>query len=322
MKDYESRSNVMKKHMYMVILLLTAFILTGCSGSDNKDSISLEENQIWVYCLNSSKTGLAKEAYTLADTDDVDSMLDELFFAMSKPSDTKSHKSAITQYAVVQNRMVEDKVLSVYFSEDYYNMTSIEEIMFRAAYVKTMTQLPEVEYVSFFVNEQALSDAMGKETGLMTGTDFVEDTGGSINTMQWIDLDVYYANATGERLEAEKIRVGYGKNASIEKVVIEQLLNGPGDDAHTPTIPGTVKLLSVVTEDGVCYVDFDSSFAYSVTTALPEVTIYSIVNSLCQLPEVSRVKISINGEDNLVYRAVVDLSGLLEPDMELIENNN
>lgn len=309
----------MKKRIYFIILVLSVVFLTGCARTESDKLDSLAENQFYVYYLNSAKTELKSEVYTVdAGAENIEEIIDELFLAMSKPNNTKNSTSSVPANVVLLNRELTDNALSVYFSNEYSQLAASDEIMFRAAYVKTITQLPGVEYVSFYVNDQPLTDAMGNSVGMMSASDFVEETGKNINTMQWVSISLYYADSTGGKLVTEEIEVGYGKNASLEKVILEQLIKGPGDTAHARTIPDNVDILSVETKDGVCYVNFDSSFLYTATAAKPEVVIYSIVNSLCELSTVNKVQIAINGNSNMLFMNTVDLSKMFERNLNLL----
>ena len=51
----------------------------------------------------------------------------------------------------------------------------------------------------------------------------------------------------------------------------------------------------------------------------PVMTIYSIVNSLCELSNVSKVHISVKGSSNILFRDSIDLSQPLERSLDIIE---
>ena len=105
---------------------------------------------------------------------------------------------------------------------------------------------------------------------------------------------------------------------SREKLIVEKLMQGPsGSDAY-PTINPDANLLSVTIKDGICYVNFDSTFLTGAYDVLPEVTIYSIVNSLIEGTEAQQVQITINGEADAKYMEAVDLSQPLEEKEELV----
>lgn len=71
-------------------------------------------------------------------------------------------------------------------------------------------------------------------------------------------------------------------------------------------------------KDGICYVNFDSTFLTGAYDVLPEVTIYSIVNSLIEGTEAQQVQITINGETDEKYMEAVDLSQPLGEKEELV----
>ena len=52
----------------------------------------------------------------------------------------------------------------------------------------------------------------------------------------------------------------------------------------------------------------------------PEITIYSIVNSLIEGTAVNKVQIMVNGEKNVLYMNTIDLSQPLQQDMDLIQH--
>ena len=75
-------------------------------------------------------------------------------------------------------------------------------------------------------------------------------------------------------------------------------------------------------KDHVCYVNFDSTFLTSVYDVLPEITIYSLVDSIIAGTEATQVQITINGETKAVYMEKIDLSQPLEKDMDWVAVND
>ena len=71
-------------------------------------------------------------------------------------------------------------------------------------------------------------------------------------------------------------------------------------------------------KDGICYVNFDSAFLTGAYDVLPEITVYSIVNSVVEGTEAHQVQITINGESNAKYMETVDLSQPLSENLELV----
>ena len=107
-----------------------------------------------------------------------------------------------------------------------------------------------------------------------------------------------------------------------EKLIVEKLMQGPTGNGAYPTINPDTNLLSVTIKDHVCYVNFDSTFLTSVYDVLPEITIYSLVDSIIAGTEATQVQITINGETKAVYMEKIDLSQPLEKDMDWVAVND
>ena len=106
----------------------------------------------------------------------------------------------------------------------------------------------------------------------------------------------------------------------MERLVVEQLIAGVGEGEKAfPTInPGT-KIVSVNVKDGICYVNLDNAFLTQIYNVTPEVTIYSITNSLVEIANVNKVQISINGDRNITYKECINFSSVFERNLELVE---
>ena len=155
----------------------------------------------------------------------------------------------------------------------------------------------------------------------MTSDQFIDNAGDEINAYEKVRLKLYFANEQGDGLIATNRTVVYNTNISLEKLVVEELLAGPGQEAGGelfPVINPETKIVSVTVKDNVCYVNFNETFLTQIYTVTPEVAIYSIVNSLEELPNVNKVQISINGETDVMYRESISLSTVFERKLELL----
>lgn len=92
----------------------------------------------------------------------------------------------ITKYSL------DGALLTIYFDVDYLNMKEVEEVLCRAAVVRTMTQISGIDCVSFYVDEKPLTDVNGKMVGTMYAESFVENPGEQINTIQNTNLTLYF----------------------------------------------------------------------------------------------------------------------------------
>lgn len=79
--------------------------------------------------------------------------------------------------------------------------------------------------------------------------------------------------------------------------------------------------MSVSVVDGVCYVSLDDTFKNQDYKVNEAIVIYSIVNSLSELPTVSKVQISINGDTGGVYRDNFRLEDMYERKLDYVEED-
>ena len=142
--------------------------------------------------------------------------------------------------------------------------------------------------------------------------------------MEKADLTLYFADESGNYLQAKTIECIYNSNISLDKLVVERLIAGPedGDGVENgfATISSDTQIMSVTTQDGVCYVNLNEGFLVRQGNVTPEVAVYSIVNSLTELPGVNRVQLSIEGNSDLNYMEKLSLLQPFEKNMEIIDN--
>ncbi len=143
----------------------------------------------------------------------------------------------------------------------------------------------------------------------------VERLMASPGSYQTETVTLYFSNDAGDALREQTMEVRYNSNVSKEKMIVERLMKGPQKSSAKATINPDTNLLSVTTKDGICYVNFDKTFLKGAYEVKPQVTIYSLVNSLVQGTGVGKVQISINGENDIKYMQTVDLSQPLKADL-------
>ena len=283
----------------LAVLSVCVFItvsLTGCGASSSK-------NQFTIYYVNQERTALAEYKTKLDESADAQALVNE----MDKARKKSTFIPARPAYVKVDHVQTDGQNVYIYYTDTYKSMDNATEVLYRAAVVKTLTQLPEVDHVMFYVDGAPAIYADGTVIGMMSADDFVEASGSNSADIQSADIKLYFANAKGDKLIPMDMNVTYNKNVPIERVVVEQLINGPGISGYYRTLPANVKLLGISVTDGTCYVNLDSTFIDGMVNAAEMVPVYSIVNSLCDIPQIDRVQILINGESNRMYRESISL---------------
>lgn len=302
----------MKRGFLLLYFLIVIGMLTGCSAEEE-----VTGNTIPVYYVSNSETKIESHNYTL-QASETEAQIEELFAILGSLPVKKEYKPPLTfGFHVLEYRLTDGKLL-INMSEEYKNLSVIQEVLVRAAIVRTLTQLPEISFVAFRVNDEQLYDSMGKLVGWMNADHFIENEGNEINTYEEVTLKLYFANATGDGLIVTSRTKEYNTNISLEKLIVEELIKGPNAEGIYPTINPDTKVANVTVKDNICYVNLDETFMTQIYSVTPEVTIYSIVNSLVELTNVNKVQILLNGETSVTYREKYELTTYFERNLDIV----
>lgn len=298
----------------LLLAVLTIFqcVATGCGAKETESAYHVDY-------LNKEKTRIVSVPYEITATD-TDAIIQELLLALSSDAEQVEYRKPIPNDVEITKYSVEGVLLTLYFDSDYSRMAAVEEVLCRAAIVRTMTQIKGVDCVAFYVGDKPLTDAKGNVVGSMTADSFVENPGEQINSIQNTTLTLYFANQDGDGLVKEvRQDVYYSSNISLEKLIMEQLLEGPSIKEAKSAIPSGTKLVTVSVVDSVCYVSLDETFRNQDYKVNEAIVIYSIVNSLSELPTISKVQISVNGDTSGVYRDSFRLEDMYERNLDYLE---
>lgn len=118
------------------------------------------------------------------------------------------------------------------------------------------------------------------------------------------ELTLYFSDETGELLVSEKRSLPLTDSRELPELVLDLLEQAPQSVGLRSALPPGARHLDVNVENGLCTVDFNADFF----TNRPEseqgelLTLLSVVNSLCELKEVDRVKLFVAGSELSQYR--------------------
>lgn len=303
------------KNKYILLILFIVVIL-GCAGC--KENNEVDNEGFKIYYLNNDITKITPIEYELEDGS-VNQKLDEVMKLIQTDPVSIDCKRAFKDDIEILDYHLENRQLLVTFNEAYLEMDAAREVLCRAAIVKTITQLDHIDYVVFYIGDAPLTDYKGNPVGVMTKDDFIENDNNQINSVQAATLTLYFSNKDGDKLVKEIQNVHYSSNISMEKLVVEQLIAGPRIEEGYQTISQNTKLLSISQKDGVCYVDFNEGFLESVEGVTEEVTIYSIVNSLSEIPNNNKIQISVNGDTDISINDKIRLDTPFERNLDMIQ---
>ena len=235
-----------------------------------------------------------------------------------KPEKTSYVPVVGDSYDIV-NYAISEKTITLNMDERFREVDPIKSILVQAALVRTLTQCEDIQVVSMTINGEALQDTSGNVVGPMKADLFIDNAGEEISPVETVKMTLYFAKEGGKTLEKVNRTLEYNSNISMEKLVVEQIVSGPIGDVGLPTVNPDTKIVNVTTKDGICYVNLDDTFMNQIYDVTPEVTVYSIVNSLIELSNVNKVQLSINGETSVMYREKMDFSLLYERNLDMVE---
>lgn len=304
----------MKKRLYMLLLLL-AMLLCGCGGRKAEEAAG---NAYRIYYLDSSAMKLSPQEYAAENTEQkalVEELMEQF---LQVPKDLDCQK-ALPDKAGYLGFEIENQVLELHFDAGYDNpavMDPIREILCRAALAKTFTQIPGISHIRIYVGDQPLMEQDGNPVGLLSDSDFIESIS-DVNTFERTSLTLYFTDETGRQMAKEEREVVHSINTSMERLVVEELIKGPQSAGRMATIPPETKLLNITVNENVCYVNFDAAFLNVIPGLSEYVPIYSVVNSLCEISDINKVQITVNGSSDVMYRDVISLNTQFERNLEI-----
>jgi len=135
-------------------------------------------------------------------------------------------------------------------------------------------------------------------------------------TGETIDVVLYFADENG-RLVPERRAIK--KVPGIARATVNELCLGPQIDNLLPTIPLNTSLLDINIKDGLCTINLSRELLtnHSGGSTSENLTVYSLVNTLCQFQSIEAVQILVEGKKVSTIAGHLDVSCPLFPDPEL-----
>ncbi len=306
----------MKKRFAALCLIVCLLILMTACGKEN------ESAKFYLYYLNMNYTGIVSVEYDM-QAEDAEGQVHEAIRMLSSETGSVDYMKTIPDAVEVEDFRLDNGTLAVYFNVDYSQLETYTEVMVRAAVVKTLLQIPGVDSITFYVSGNPLSDSTGQLVGAMDNDSFIDDFGQESESLLTTTLTLYYASADGQSLIREQREVHYSSNTPLERLVLEYLMQKPETEGAQSVFSSGTRLISVSVSDGVCYVNLDNTFLNRSGNISENVAIYSIVNSLSELDQVSRVQLLFNGGENSLSLggATLPQNNIYEKNLSLLRNS-
>ena len=300
----------MKKRKVTALVMALVLGSVAFSGCGKKET----ESKYKIYYVNEEQGEVLAEGFVPSE-ETTQTMLEEMTEKLNKKN-AEGH-TLLPENIEIQSCVDDDGMIRVDFNQEYHDLNPVDEVLLRASIVKDYVQIPNIYLVTITAEGTPIVDSKGQEIGAMSLDSFLENTGKEIMAYQYKELNLYFTNEEGNQLVPEARQVYYNGNTPIEKVIVEQLLRGPGESGHYATLPSDTRIVGVSVADGIAYVNLGKQFVDEALPVDAQIPIYSIVNSLIDAGNVSQVQISINGDTSLLFKDKVDMNQLFQVNHEL-----
>ena len=111
------------------------------------------------------------------------------------------------------------------------------------------------------------------------------------------EIILYFVNSDATGLVAEERLIKTKAEDQLPQIIVEELLRGPKTPELSPTMPEGTALLGVEVEKGKASVNLSKEVQenFNVGAMGEGYIIYSLVNSLTELPDIETVQILVEG---------------------------
>ena len=183
--------------------------------------------------------------------------------------------------------VLRDNLAVLEMDESYAEMTGLEKTLADSCCVLTLCSLENIDRVSIAAGDIVLSVGLSAD-------DMYLDTDESGSSRQQICL--YYTDDTAEHFLPVYRSLAAGAGDGAERYIVEQLLSP--EKGYASPLPEGTELLGVTRKGRTCTLNLSKEFLENKPdSASGEImTVYSLVNSLASLGNISGVLITVEGE--------------------------
>ena len=192
--------------VYLALLTIT-LLITGCGGPKT------DKSGIRIYYLNRTDHALSEQKYK-PKADDREPIIEELIAKLCIQPKETALRAPVTDFRLISSE-TRGSVVTLNFSEEYYDMDAVEEVLTRTAIVNTMCSFSEIEGVFFTVDGETFHDADGAEPGIMRPDQFIYNSYTEMRNYERVRLHLYFADETGDKLVDAYRTVVYNSNMPL-----------------------------------------------------------------------------------------------------------
>lgn len=305
--------------IFIIISIALAFIILGSMEEVETFRNEYMEGEA-IYLFDSNEGSLVQIPLYLdqiVDTDNTRQIVEYVLGLLTNGVRSSEYEPTISDPALVKYYIIDGRNVILNLARDYQSMPKEKRLLMVSSIVTTIVSFDAIDSVEFYIEGIPMKDDLNQTVGKLYGRDIVMNSGTIEqveSTNEWI---VYLPTEDGKNLERRSVVLTSSHYEKQEEVIMNYLLR----QDNRPIMGKGTKLVDIYTNNGICFIDMDSSFQ---SIPLPDgmserIAIYSIVNSLCELDNVDYVQFMVDGEIVDTFRGTFSLDRLLEVNYVLVK---
>lgn len=267
-----------------LLILLCLILLCGCTAQSQQPSA---DAFLYYYPAESISPDDSGALLTVSASADFSSQpLEAVIRSYLEQSPPKDAKKVLPNEWVLTS-VVQDNATAILVFSGMPAASQSQGLAF-ACLAKTLLQIPDIQRIRISYPGSSVPITLTSSDILLTDTGMLpqEET-----------VTIYLPDNARRYLVRESFTVDAQQAKDQPRCIMEQLLSAGENGNPTSCIPTGTKLLSIDVENGICTVNLSSQFSSELerSFAAERMAVYSIVNSLTELPEINTVDFLIAG---------------------------
>jgi germination protein M len=136
------------------------------------------------------------------------------------------------------------------------------------------------------------------------------------------EVTLYFSDEQAMYLAPEKRQVTVQED-NVGETVVKELIKGPQSASLKRTLPVETRLISFSVKQDTAYVDFSKELNNNYGGSAGEIAlVYSVVNSLAEIPGIKKVQFLIEGKEVETIYGHIDTGNPIAPDWKLVNTEH
>ena len=267
-----------------------------------------------LYFMNEAETSIEAE-WRVIKYSDPNRLPENLVIQLMKGPEDSKHKRIINRDTKLLHLNNNNGKVTVDLSSDFLDKDSARNMQALYSIVKSLCSIDGVSSVRVTVQGEGISTSDGGTVGYLTSDDI--NLSSDPNTSETNEITLYFTKKDNQKLYKSKRVIKVADQQPIEYYIVSGLIKGPSDEGMLPVIDKKTELISVDTEEDICFVNLSSTFIEKNAGDKAKLAVYSIVNSLTERDNIKRVQFLIEGKK--VHKlGDMDIFGIYERNEDVI----